>query len=76
MILGVVILKKHRNKYQSRICCEYRLTKFGYIAGCNNYRVAYNKFMHYCPYCGKHILNFGLRTHNHMKGEPDDEYIY
>lgn len=36
--------------------CEYTRTKEGWESGCG-YRVAYNKLWHYCPHCGRGIIN-------------------
>lgn len=35
--------------------CKYWKTKDGYVSGCGC-RVAYNKFWHVCPICGKNIV--------------------
>lgn len=35
--------------------CKYWKTKDGYVSGCG-YRVAYSKFWHVCPICGKNIV--------------------
>ena len=47
-------------KTKSNVGCEYFKTKHGYTSGCG-YVAAYNKFWHYCPYCGKPIITFSKK---------------
>lgn len=37
--------------------CEYTKDAHGYYSECG-YRAAFNKFWHFCPYCGKPICRF------------------
>lgn len=67
---------KKRKKYQSGLACECYKGKHGYIANCCGFRLAYNHFMKFCPYCGKNLRAISEVTHNDMKGEFEDEYYY
>lgn len=49
------IVVKEPLKRQKLHDCKYLKTKDGYVSGCG-YRVAYNKFWHICPICGKAII--------------------
>lgn len=51
--------KKIKRKIQCmpKRACEYRKDKYGYYSECG-YRAAFNKFWHFCPYCGKPICRF------------------
>ena len=48
-----------RDEYSRSGChCAYKRNCHGYIAGCNGYRAAYNKYWTTCPYCGKPLAKF------------------
>ena len=53
-------MAKNKDDYQPKRMCEYRADKNGVYTECG-YRVAFNKFMKYCPYCGKPICRFFMK---------------
>lgn len=50
---------KHSNQFSPRLVCEYTKNKNGVYTSCG-FRVAYNKFYKYCPYCGRPIVKLFL----------------
>lgn len=52
---NIIIKESSRKESLKRLDCKYWKEKDGYVSGCGC-RVAYNKFWHICPICGKAIV--------------------
>ena len=53
--------------------CEYWKSKNGYISGCG-FRVAYNKYWHWCPICHQGIAIINKKTLDKSEENKEDYY--
>ena len=60
-VYKVIIKEPSTKSSQKLLDCKYWKRKDGYVSGCGC-RVAYNKFWHICPICGKVIVVVNQRA--------------